>query len=888
MAGFLGRLRPVVTARTVAHQVFALHVVIVLLLILAAAAALVLQARADSERAARDRALAVAWAFARAPGIEEALGAPDPSAVLQARAEGARRAARVDFIVVMTPQGIRHTHPDPARIGGRYVGTIAPAASGGTVRETVNGRLGPSTRAVVPVADDDGDVLGLVAAGITLHSVGDTADGRLPLLLGAAAGALLLSLAGTVLVSRRLRRLTHGLEPAEMTRMYEHHDAVLHAVREGVVIMAADGRVTLVNDEARRLLDLPADAEGRTPADLGVDPDLARLLAEGRPATDEVHVARGRLLAVSQRPADRAGGPSGWVATFRDTTELGALAGRADTARQHLKLLYDAGLRIGGRLDVLHTARELAAFAVPRFADFVAVDLPEAVLRGEEPPGDLPPMRRVAVGGAWDGTPFHPAGELITFSPTSPQGFAYRSGDSFLEPDMAAYAGWREPDLVRGRRLVEFGVHSMIAVPMRARGAVLGVVTFWRSRRPERFGYEDESLAEELVARAAVSVDNARRYAREHAMAVTLQRSLLPRALPEQNALDVAHRYLPAGAGRGGAGGDWYDVVPLPGARVALVVGDVVGHGLHAAATMGRLRTAVHNFAALDLAPDELLWRLDELVARIDQDEGTDGPTAPVTGATCLYVVYDPSTGGCTLARAGHPPPVVVTPDGRADLVDMPGGPPLGLGGLPVETASLRLPPGSCLALYTDGLVDGRDHDTGERTALLRRILARSGTDPAAACEAVWEALLPEHPRDDVALLVARTRTLDARHTAGWDVAPEPAAVSGVRAAVVRTLDDWGLSVLAPVTELIVGELAANAVRHAAPPVRVRLIRDRALICEVSDGSSTSPHLRRAASTDEGGRGLFMVARLADRWGTRYTPQGKVVWTEQSLPRGPA
>src|SRR5690606_17320562 len=154
-------------------------------------------------------------------------------------------------------------------------------------------------------------------------------------------------------------------------------------------------------------------------------------------------------------------------------------------------------------------------------------------------------------------------------------------------------------------------------------------------------------------------------------------------------------------------------------------------------------------------------------------------------------------------ARAGHPPAVVVTPDGRADLVDMPGGPPLGLGGLPVETASLRLPPGSCLALYTDGLVDGRDHDTGERTALLRRTLARSGTDPAAACEAVWEALLPEHPRDDVALLVARARTLDARHTAGWDVAQEPAAVSGVRAAVVRTLDDWGLSVLAPVTELI-------------------------------------------------------------------------------------
>ncbi|WP_432058094.1 SpoIIE family protein phosphatase [Streptomyces sp. bgisy022] len=892
MAGSLGRLRPVVTARSVARQVFALHLALVLVLVLAAAAALVLQARADAERAARDRALAVAWAFARAPGIEEALAAPDPSAVLQPRAESARRVARVDFIVVMTPEGIRHTHPDPALIGRRHSGTVAPAAAGGTVRETVNGSLGPSTRAVVPVVSGgDGTVVGLVAAGITLEGVADTADGHLPLLLGATAAALLLSLLGAALVGRRLRQQTRGLEPAELTRMYEHHHAVLHAVREGVLIVAADGRLALVNDEARRLLDLPPDAEGRTPDALGIDEDLARLLAEGRTVTDEVHVANGRVLAVNQRPTARDGEPSGSVATLRDTTELRALAGRADAAREHLGLLYDAGARIGSRLDVPHTARELADLAVPRFADAVAVDLPEAVLRGEEPPQDeLPPLRRVAVGGGADGAPFPPADEPIVFSPTTPQGLAYRSGESFLQRDTAALAARQDPGppLTPGGAVV--GAHSLLAVPLRARGTVLGVVTFWRSRTTEPFGYEDESLAEELVARAAVSIDNARRYTREHALAAGLRRSLLPRTLPASNAVDVAHRHLPAPAGRSGAGGDWYDVVPLPGARVALVVGHVVGHGLHAAATLGRLRTAVHTFAALDLPPEELLWRLDELVGRIDREDDGTGESAPVTGASCLYVVHDPWSGRSTLARAGHPCPVLITPDGRADVVDVPDAPPLGLGGLPVGTASLPLPPGSTLVLAGDGLLgdgDG-DRDTGERLTPLRQAAGRAGAGAGvgAVCEAVWEALLPGRSRDDVALLVARTRAPDRRRVACWDVPHEPAAVSGVRAGVLRTLADWGLSAQASVTELIVGELLANAVRHASPPVRVRLIRDRALICEVSDGSSSFPHLRRAASTDEGGRGLFLVARLSDRWGTRCTPGGKVVWAERSLPPG--
>ncbi|MFB7591419.1 SpoIIE family protein phosphatase [Streptomyces sp. NPDC056169] len=886
MAGFLGRLRSALSVRTVARQVFSLQAAIVVLLVVAAVVALVLQSRSDSEREARNRSLAVAETFASAPGIEEAVAGPDPTAALQPRAEEARKASGVDFLVVMTKDGIRITHPDPAQIGKHYIGTIGPAAAGGTVRETVTGTLGPSTRAVVPVTDAEGDVIALVSAGVTLEAVSGVVEHQLPLVLGAAAAALAVATFGTALVSRRLRRQTHGLEPAEMTRMYEHHDAVLHAVREGVLILDGDGRLALANDEARRLLGLSPEAEGLLARELGLAPDIARLLTSGRSATDEVHLAGDRLLAVNQRPTDPGGGPSGCVATLRDTTELQAVTGRADVAQERLNLLFTAGLEIGTSLDIERTSQELADFAVPRFADFVTVDLADPVLRGEEPSQDGAAMRRVAFRGIRDDTPLYPPGKLIQFVPSTPQSLGYGSGETVLEADMTAFSGWQAQDPERARRLVEAGIHSMIAAPLRARGVILGVVTFWRSRKPASFEHDDVTLAEELAARAAVTIDNARRFTREHTMAVTLQRSLLPRALPEQNALDVAHRYLPAQAGSGGVGGDWFDVIPLPGARVALVVGDVVGHGLHAAATMGRLRTAVHNFSSLDMSPDELLWHLDELVTRIDQDESGDGDIAPVTGATCLYALYDPGSQVCTMARAGHFEPAVVHPDGSAAFAAVPGGPPLGLSGLPFETAEIRLPEGSSLVLYTDGLVEDRTRDIDEGLELLRRALAHPGRTPEQTCDAVLDALLPEHPTDDIALVVARTRALDSARTATWDVASDPSAVGQVRAAVARTLAEWGLEEESFTTELILSELVTNAIRYAAEPVRVRLIRDRALICEVSDGSSTAPHLRRAATTDEGGRGLFLVAQFAGRWGTRYTADGKVIWAEQPLPTG--
>ncbi len=863
-----------------AGQVFVMNVVIVLLLVVAAAVALVLQVRHDSTVEARNRSVSVAETFANSPGILQALRSPDPTAVLQPRAEAVRKATDVDFVVVTNAEGVRYTHPKPDRIGKKFVGNIAPALAGRTVTEEIEGTIGPLVQAIVPVEDPDGTVVGLVSAGITTENVGGVADRQLPLVLSAAAVGLALATAGTALVSRRLLRQTHGLGPHEMTRMYEHHDAVLHSVREGVLITVGEGRLLLANDEARRLLALPPDAEGRHVGALGLPSDLAELLASGQAATDEVHLVKDRLLAINQRPTDVRGGPAGSVATLRDSTELRALSGRAETARERLDILYAAGVGIGTSLDVTRTAEELGELAVPRFADYVTVDLFDTVLAGGQP-GGVTPLRRTALSGITAQVPLYPVGRQIRYVETSPQGRTLHSGRAVLEPRLGQAPGWQAQDYERSAQVVEYGIHSLITVPLRAGTLVLGVVSFWRSVKPEPFDEDELALGEELVARAAVSIDNARRYTREHSMAVTLQRSLLPRRLPEQNALDVAYRYLPAQAG---VGGDWFDVLPLPGARVALVVGDVVGHGLHAAATMGRLRTAVHNFTALDLPPDELLGLLDELVGRIDQDEAADDSTAPVTGATCLYAIYDPVAGSCVIARAGHPPPALIRPDGTVEFPEVPAGPPLGLGGLPFETTELRLAEGSRLVLYTDGLVEDRAHDIDVGLEQLRRALETAGETPEETCRTVLDARLPDRPGDDIALLVARTRVLGPDQVAEWDVPNDPAAVADVRSQVTRRLDEWGLDELAFTTELILSELVTNAIRYGGETVHVRMVRDRSLICEVFDSSSTSPHLRYAAMTDEGGRGLFLVAQLAERWGTRYTPAGKVIWAEQPVP----
>ncbi|MES4901152.1 MULTISPECIES: SpoIIE family protein phosphatase [unclassified Streptomyces] len=560
-------------------------------------------------------------------------------------------------------------------------------------------------------------------------------------------------------------------------------------------------------------------------------------------------------------------------------------------AHGRLELLHDAGTAIGTSLDVKRAAQELARVAVPRFADFVTVDLAESVLLGEEPAVDGVDLRRVAVAGTRESHPFRPEGALITSIVSAPQvGSLLRSGQAMIEPDLRSSTAWRSLVPDHAGPVLGYGIHSLIAAPLRARGVPLGVVSFWRAEGSEPFEVRDLADAEELAAKSAMATDNARRYTRERATALTLQRSLLPQHLPRQTAVEVAFRYLPAGS-QAGVGGDWFDVIPLSGSRVALVVGDVVGHGVNASATMGRLRTAVRTLADVDLPPDELLTHLDDLVIHLagDEDVGTaegDVAASGELGATCLYAVYDPVSRRCALASAGHPLPTLSTPDGTVESVSGFVGPPLGLGGLPFESTELTLPAGSVLALYSDGLVKSRWRDVDEGLDTLRDALAVQTPTLDAACDTVIHRLVADRPADDVALLLARTRALTSDRVAIWDIPPDPSLVEDARKVAVEQLDEWGLADATFTTELLVSELVTNAIRYGDSPIQLRLIRDTTLICEVSDASSTAPHLRRARVYDEGGRGLLLVSQLSQNWGTRHATVGKTIWCEQKLPTG--
>lgn len=565
-------------------------------------------------------------------------------------------------------------------------------------------------------------------------------------------------------------------------------------------------------------------------------------------------------------------------------------------ARQRLAVLSETSAAIGRTLDVRRTARELAEAAVPRFADRVTVDLVPGITRGDEPSPRLSRTvvlsRTVALperDGETDREITYDAGTAVARCLASGTPSVRLTTTATPEPrfgfgpaSASDPARWPPGQPVTDDGLREEGVRSRIIVPLRARGATLGVALFERTERPEPFTADDLTLAEELSAKAGIALDNARRFARERTTALTLQRSLLPERMPGQAAAEVASRYLPAGGGVG-VGGDWFDVIPLSGTRVALVVGDVVGHGLHASASMGRLRTAVRTLADVDLPPDELLTHLDDLILHLSDDLSGEPAEA---GATCLYAVYDPVARSCTLASAGHPLPLIIPPDGPADVVPGSPGPPLGIGGLPFEVSEFDVAEDSLLALYTDGLTRARERASGDGLDELRRVLSGRprGGSLQDACDAVFDALRPDHGADDAALLLARTRALRPDHVASWDIPFDPAEVTRARQLAEEQLAAWGLPEASFVTELVVSELVTNALRHGLPPVRLRLIRDRNLITEVSDGSSTAPHLRRARLFDESGRGLLLVAQLTRGWGTRHTTTGKTIWCEQPLP----
>ncbi|MEV6684653.1 SpoIIE family protein phosphatase [Streptomyces sp. NPDC051130] len=562
--------------------------------------------------------------------------------------------------------------------------------------------------------------------------------------------------------------------------------------------------------------------------------------------------------------------------------------------RREMLLPDHADPVIGTTLDSARTAQELADIAVPRLADFAVIDLLEPPPRGDEPsarPSAGPvAARRTAARSILGGNAEAEVGvgETTVYPPLSPpveclaagRGAVYGSADPGIARWVAQDAG--------AARISGDGTHSMMVLPLRADGITFGLAFFTRHQHREPFQPEDLWLAEELTTRAAVGIHNARRFTREHTTTMTLQRSLLPHTMPTQAALEIASRYLPASTGAG-VGGDWFDVIPLSGARVALVVGDVVGHGIRATATMGRLRTAVRTLADVDLPPDELLTYLDDLIIHLSADEADQDASAEAAGGigtTCLYVVYDPVTRRCTVARAGHPPPVVVSPEGSAYLLDVPAGPPLGLGGLPFEAAEVELPEGSILTLYTDGLLRARDHDIDDALDNMFEALIRPASTLETVCDRVLTTMLTHPPEDDVALLVSRTRALHADQVVVWDLDSDPSVVAQARRYTTEQLAAWGLEEAGFVTELVVSELVTNAIRYGEPPIQLRLIHESensTLICEVSDASSTAPHMRRARIFDEGGRGLLLVAQLAQRWGTRHAPVGKTIWAEQSL-----
>ncbi|MFF9362149.1 SpoIIE family protein phosphatase [Streptomyces griseoluteus] len=586
-----------------------------------------------------------------------------------------------------------------------------------------------------------------------------------------------------------------------------------------------------------------------------------------------VHSGSGRPIGVA------------WLGT--DITARREAAREAASARRNLALLNEAGARIGNSLDLETTARELLDVVVPGFCDLATVDLYQALLTGDEAPPKLADgsaeLRRVAFASAVSDAPFGGSGERVEL------GAVHRF--PFNSPCADALRTAR-PQRVPAE---EGGlVQSTLAVPMVAHDTVVGIVQFARTKGSEPFGDRDRDLAVELAARAAVCIDNARLYRREHERALILQRSLLPPGDPEASGLDIACRYLPGNAATE-VGGDWFDVIELPGHRTALVVGDVMGRGLRAAVAMGELRTAVRTLALLDLEPAEVLSALDEIARGLGTPGGVqqatraarqprDADLCEVYLATCVYAVYDSVTRRCTFANAGHLPPVLVEPGEAALMLDVPPGMPLGVGGEPFEEVEVELPEGALLALYTDGLVESRDHPLDEGLQAFVQALTDPSRPLEDVCDHVLNSLHTRHGEDDIALLMARVQGLPTESVGDWTLPREPRSVGRAREYARAQLLSWDLEPLVDTTELLVSELVTNALRYGEGEIRLRLLLDRTLVCEVWDAGLVQPRRRRARDTDEGGRGLQLVGLLSAAWGSRRTPRGKTVWFELPLP----
>ena len=626
------------------------------------------------------------------------------------------------------------------------------------------------------------------------------------------------------------------------------------------------------------------------------------VLETGRTVVDMVMPSpdgRGARSLSYSRLTDRSGQVIGVSCTMMDITERREALEKVERARQRLKLLDDVSVALGDLLDVRKLARALARALVPRFSDYAGVMLRTEVFQGDElpvtPPQTGVPLLQLGVAAKHTGPGVERmlrAGQDVALAPDSFFATVLRTGRPHLAGSQrellaATYRG--DPKV---QAALDLDIHSLLCVPLSARGIVLGLLVISRAGEREGFDEDDIALTMELAGRAGISLDNARLYAREREGALMLQRSLLPQHVPSPPGVRVGFRYVPGSSGTE-VGGDWFDVIPLAGGRVALVVGDVMGHGLRAAATMGRLRTAVRTLAPLDVRPHELLRQINDLA-----DDLAQGPEEPLM-ATCVYAVYDPSTRIVTLAKAGHVPPLLVStpPEGgqrRAELLEIPSGAPLGVGDVHFESVEFEVEEGAVLVLYTDGLVEARGEDITDGLARLRHRLSRqSGSgkpfDIEDACDDVIAMITPVNDAtpaqaDDAALLMAQLGGLPENSSASWSFPAETLAVRRARHEVRTTLQRWALEEVIDEAVLLVSELFTNSLRYAHGPIGVRMVRAASLLVEVSDPLPDPPRERTPDPDDEGGRGIQLVAQSARRWGTRRGPAGKTVWFELTLP----
>ncbi|RBM11784.1 SpoIIE family protein phosphatase [Streptomyces sp. PT12] len=582
----------------------------------------------------------------------------------------------------------------------------------------------------------------------------------------------------------------------------------------------------------------------------------------------------------------------------RPASGEGLNGGMGDTDR--LRFVGAATRRIARGMDLDEIVLGLCRATVPTFSDAILVYLRHPLPVGDEQP--VTPMvlklRRtdripeaLSLGGAsleslddvhGDGSgPVLPilasATPLVEVRGNGPLAEVLRGVRPVFVESQVPRAALRE---LTGAVALPEG-HRAILAPLRGRRRVIGAAVFLRRPDRESFEQEDLQVAQQLATHSALGVDKAVLYGREASIADELQRTMLPDDLPQPTGVRLASRYLPA-AQSARVGGDWYDAIPLPGSRIALVVGDVMGHSTTSAAIMGQLRTTVQTLAGLDLPPQEVLHHLDEQAQRL----GTDRM------ATCLYAVYDPVEHRITAANAGHPPPVLLHVDGSTELVDLPPNAPIGVGGVDFETVELPAPAGATLVLYTDGLVESRSRDVWTGVEHLREKLAEISrlTRPDAAapleplCDEILDIVGPGDRDDDIALLAARFEGIAPGNVAYCRLDPRAESVREARRLVRDSLARWELEELEDSVELLVSEVVTNAVRYAERPVSVRLLRTDVLRCEVGDDVPQLPRLRQAGPADEGGRGLYLVQRLARQWGATRLSTGKLVWFEMAPP----